>query len=225
MLSVLVAASDPVRCFGIEALVAAAGIADACVFASSARMLAENMRRLDDYTAVVIDLDLKSVPAFDLIGRVRSLSPKLGVLALDLAEGADRTLRALRSGASGVVGAIATRDEMLDALRAVAAGDRFVQSSALTLLLDQISGQEPAPSHEGLSNREYQTLCLLARGMRLVDVAEELSISVKTASTYRTRLLDKLQLRSNVDLIHYALTNGVGVTAVAADRPHDSTPI
>lgn len=224
MLSVLVAVSDPVRCLGVEALVATAGIADACVFASSARILAEKMRRLDDYTAVVIDLDLNGVPAFDLIGRVRSLAPRLGVLALDMAEGADRTLRALRSGATGVIGAKATRDEMLDALRAVAAGDRFVQSSALTLLIDQISGQEPAPTHEDLSNREYQTLCLLARGLRLVDVARELSISVKTASTYRTRLLEKLRLCSNADLIHYALTNGVGLTTVAAGQ-RGSTPI
>jgi two-component system, NarL family, invasion response regulator UvrY len=216
MSSVLVAVSDPLRCFGIEALVTAAGVADVCVFAVSARDLAEEMRRLENYAAVVIDLDLKDAPAFDLIGRARAHSPTMGVLALDLAEGADRTLRALRSGATGVVGAMATRQEMLDALRAVAAGRRFVQASSLTSLIDQISGQASEPSHEDLSNREYQTLCLLARGMRLVDVADELSISVKTASTYRARLLDKLQLRTNADLIHYALMNGVGVTGAAA---------
>jgi two-component system invasion response regulator UvrY len=223
MSSVLVAVSDPLRRFGIEALVTAAGVADACAFASSARDLAEKTRRLESYAAVVIDLDLKDAPAFDLIGRVRARSSTMGVLALDLADGADRTLRALRSGATGVVGAKATREEMLDALRAVAAGGRYVQASSLTSLIDQISGQASEPAHEDLSNREYQTLCLLSRGMRLVDVADELSISVKTASTYRARLLEKLQLRTNADLIHYALTNGVGVTG-AAGRLRDGTP-
>ncbi|NIF40136.1 response regulator transcription factor [Burkholderia sp. Tr-862] len=222
-LSVLVAVSDPLRCLGIEALVLGAGIADACDFASSTRDLAEKMRRLESYAAAVIDLDLNDAPAFDLIGRIRSLSPAMGVLALDLAAGADRTVRALRSGATGVVGAQATRAEILDALRAVAAGVRFVQASSLTTLINQISGQASEPSHEDLSNREYQTLCMLARGLRLVDVAGELSISVKTASTYRSRLLEKLQLRTNADLIHYALTNGLGVTGPVAGRVRAGT--
>ncbi|WP_196787285.1 LuxR C-terminal-related transcriptional regulator [Burkholderia stagnalis] len=199
-------------------------MADTCDFASSARDLAEKMRHLESYTAVVIDLDLNDAPAFDVIGRVRSLSPAMGILALDLAEGADRTLRALRSGATGVVGATATREEMLDALRAVAAGGRFVQASSLTSLIDRISGQAAEPTHEDLSNREYQTLCMLARGMRLVDVAEELSISVKTVSTYRARLLEKLQLRTNAGLIHYALTNGLGETRTAAGRLRAGIP-
>ncbi|KVT01192.1 LuxR C-terminal-related transcriptional regulator [Burkholderia ubonensis] len=217
------AVSDPLRCIGIEALVTAAGVADACVFAASARDFAEKMRHLERYAAVIIDLDLNDAPAFDLISRVRSLSPATGILALDLASGADRTLRALRSGATGVVGAQTTRAEILDALRAVAAGGRFVQARSLTSLLDQISGQASEPSHEDLSNREYQTLCLLARGMRLVDVAGELSISAKTASTYRSRLLEKLQLRTNADLIHYALANGLGVTGTVAGRVRAGT--
>lgn len=217
-LNVLVAVSDPLRCLGIEAVVLGAGVAQACDFASSARDLAEKMRHLERYVAVVIDLDLNDTPALDLIARFRSLSPAMGVLALDLAAGADRTLRALRSGANGVVGAQATRAEIQDALRAVAAGGRFVQASSLTSLIHQISRQTPEPSHEDLSNREYQTLCMLARGMRLVDVAGALSISVKTASTYRSRLLEKLQLRTNADLIHYALSNGVGVTGAVAGQ-------
>lgn len=221
--SVLVAVSDPLRCLGIEALVIGAGVANACTFASSARDFSEKMRHLKSYAAVIIDLDLNDAPAFDLIGRMRSLSPSVGVLALDLTAGADRTLRALRSGATGVVGVHATRAEILDALRAVAAGGRFVQASSLTSLINQISGQAPEPSHEDLSNREYQTLCLLAQGLRLVDVAGQLSISVKTASTYRSRLLEKLQLRTNADLIHYALTNGLGVTGAVAGRVRAGT--
>lgn len=209
MSCVLVAVSDPLRCFGIEALVAAAGIADTCDFASSARSLTEKIHRLGSYMIIVMDLDLKDAPVFDLIGRIRSLSPRSGVLVLDLAKGADRTLRALRSGAAGVVRAHATREEILDALRTVAAGGRFIQTSSFTSLIDQISGQASEPSHKNLSNREYQILGLLARGMKLVDVAEELSISVKTVSTYRARLLDKLRLRTNADLIHYSLTNGI----------------
>jgi len=222
--SVLVAVSDPLRRFGIEALVTTAvGVADVCVFAVSARDLTEKMRHLDSYAAVVIDLDLNDAPAFDVIGRVRALSPAMGVLALDLAAGADRTLRALRSGATGVVGAQATRAEILDALRTVAVGGRFVQASSLTSLINQISGRASEPTHEDLSNREYQTLCLLAQGMRLVDVAGKLSISVKTVSTYRARLLEKLQLRTNADLIHYALTNGLGVTGAVSGQGRTGT--
>ncbi|NRF83833.1 response regulator transcription factor [Burkholderia gladioli] len=178
---------------------------------------------MDSYAAVVIDLDLNDAPAFDVIGRVRALSPAMGVLALDLAAGADRTLRALRSGATGVVGAQATRAEILDALRTVAVGGRFVQASSLTSLINQISGRASEPTHEDLSNREYQTLCLLAQGMRLVDVAGKLSISVKTVSTYRARLLEKLQLRTNADLIHYALTNGLGVTGAVSGQGRTGT--
>lgn len=221
--SVLVAVSDPLRCFGIEALVIGGGVAHTCDFASSARDLSEKMRHLESYAAVIIDLDLNDAPAFDLIGRVRSLSPAMGVLALDLASGADRTVRALRSGATGVIGAQATREEMLNALRAVAAGGRFVQASSLTSLINQISGQASEPSHDDLSNREYQTLCLLARGMRLVDVAGVLSISVKTASTYRSRLLEKLQLRTNADLIHYAFTNGLGLAGAVSGQMRTGT--
>lgn len=220
----LVAIQDALRCAGLEVLIRESAVAERCVVVQSAAELVRSSRNLVGCSLVVVDLALNGLPTFDLINRVRCRARNVGILALDVDERGDRATRALRSGATGVVSSVALRRQLADALTTVAAGRRFVQEHALATLLDKISGNASATSHEQLSNRECQTLVMLGRGMRLVDVAAEMSISVKTASTYRTRLVEKLGLRTTADLIHYAISQGLLLAGATPERRTRAMP-
>ncbi|MBR7919718.1 MULTISPECIES: LuxR C-terminal-related transcriptional regulator [Burkholderia cepacia complex] len=220
----LIAIQDALRCTGLEVLIRESAAAERCVAVQSATELVSSSRNLNECSLVVVDLLLNGLPTFDVIGRVRARAKNVGILALDVDDDGDRAMRALRSGATGVVSSIAPRRQLSAALTAVVEGRRFVQEHALATLLEKVTGDTATTSHEQLSNREYQTLIMLGRGMRLVEVAVAMSISVKTASTYRTRLIEKLGLRTTGELIRYAISQGLVLTGTTSAQRKGALP-
>jgi DNA-binding NarL/FixJ family response regulator len=116
-------------------------------------------------------------------------------------------VRSLKAGAAGYLSKTVTAAQMIDAIRQVAAGRKYVSPALAEALADYVSFDNEQLPHEKLSDREYQTLCMLASGKRLTDIAHALSLSVKTVSVYRSRLLEKMKLRNNAELTFYVMSN------------------
>jgi two-component system invasion response regulator UvrY len=115
----------------------------------------------------------------------------------------------LKAGASGYVTKVSAPDELINAIRKVCRGGKYISPSIAEKLAFQLDANFEEMPHEALSDREYQVLCLLASGKTVTDIADELALSVKTVSTYRARILEKMNMKNNAELIHYAVQNSL----------------
>lgn len=158
---------------------------------------------------LLLDLSLPGQSGVDVLRTVRQRHSDLKVLVLSGFPEERYALPMIRHGASGYLCKDCERDELLKAIRTVAQGRRYVSSRTAELLADDLAGVSAALPHEGLSEREMQVFLRLARGESVSAIAEALRLSVKTVSTYRSRLLEKLDVASNAQLAAYALQHGL----------------
>lgn len=162
-----------------------------------------------DFDIVLLDISLPGRNGLDILKELKAKKPKLPVLVLSIYPEDQYAVRVLKLGAAGYLTKETVPEELVAAIRKVARGRKYVSNSlAEKLATDLEINAEKAP-HENLSNREYQVMSLIASGKRLKDVAEELSLSIKTISTYRSRIMEKMNMANNAELIRYALQNGL----------------
>jgi two-component system invasion response regulator UvrY len=154
---------------------------------------------------LVLDVDLPGKNGLEILKLARKEFPRLAVLIYSMHPENEYGVRALKSGAAGYVSKSAPPTALLDAIRTVAEGKRYVNAELAQALAERVSDDIDRPPHELLSDREFQTLKLIASGKRLADIAEELALSPKTVSVYRARLLEKMHLSNNAELTHYAM--------------------
>jgi DNA-binding NarL/FixJ family response regulator len=158
---------------------------------------------------LVIDLELAQNHGIDFLKEIRRIHPGLPVLVHTALAEEQYGPRVLRAGAAGFIPKTAPVDSILQAVRKSALGGKFVTHALAEILAFQLgAGPHQAP-HETLSNREYQVFCLLAGGKQVSQIAKELSLSVKTISTFRSRILAKLAMKTNADITRYALKQGL----------------
>jgi DNA-binding NarL/FixJ family response regulator len=154
---------------------------------------------------VILDLSLPGMAGLDVLRELRHLAPKLPVLILSVHSADQYATRALRAGASGYLTKESAPEELVQAIRRVVAGGRYLSTEAAERLAEYVAGgMQPSP-HEALSDREFEVMRLLARGHRVTEIAESLNLSPKTVSTYRRRVLEKMNMTSNADLVEYAV--------------------
>ena len=163
--------------------------------------------RDDGYDLVLLDITMPGRSGLEILKDIKTLEPKLPVLILSIHREEIYALRALRAGASGYLTKDSAPDELVAAIRKILLGKKYISSALAEDLIFKLGEEVDRPLHEDLSNRELQILCLLASGKRVVEIADELSLSAKTISTYRIRILKKLNLKSNAELTRYALKN------------------
>lgn len=154
---------------------------------------------------VVLDIGLPGKSGIEILQHLVDEFPRLRVLMLSIYPEDQYGLRALRSGAAGYLNKASAPDELVRAVEIVAAGRKYVSAVLAEALVHNLTGESTDKVHERLSNREFQTLCLIAKGKRLADIAEALVLSPKTVSVYRARILEKMGLANNAELTHYAL--------------------
>lgn len=162
-----------------------------------------------DYAAVLLDISLPDINGIDVLKRLSLEKPRLPVLFLSMHPEEQFAVRALRAGASGYVTKQSAPEELMTALGTVLSGGKYVSASLSQRLVEEIVHPHPsdAPSVESLSDREYLVLRELAAGKSIKEIAAELFLSIKTVSTYRTRLLKKMRMKSNADIVGYAIRN------------------
>jgi DNA-binding NarL/FixJ family response regulator len=161
------------------------------------------------WNVVVLDLNLPGSPGLELLRQIKEASPKSRVLIYTAHPESQFGVRAIRAGADGFITKDRPVEEFIVAVRKVLDGRRYVSDTLLEKLADTLSQPDAHLGHESLSNREMHVLRSLAAGKSPSEIAAELGISIKTVSTYRSRILEKLQLETTADIIRYALEHGL----------------
>lgn len=158
-----------------------------------------------DWNVFVLDITMPGKNGLDVMIEVKRKRPEIKVLILSMHPEEEIAMRALKTGASGYLNKDSVPGELIKAIRKVHNGGKYISSTLAESLAFNFEKDTGIPGYELLSERELQVMCLIASGNTLSQIAEELSLSVKTVSTYRTRILDKLNMKSNVELTHYAI--------------------
>jgi DNA-binding NarL/FixJ family response regulator len=161
--------------------------------------------RREHYTVVIVDLSMPGMSGLELIRRVKAEYPDVAIMVLSMHAEEQYAMRAFKAGASGYLTKDSAAAELVAAVRKVAAGGSYVTASLAERVVRQLSGMTAAPRHAALSDRELDVLQRIVAGERLTDIAEALHLSVKTVSTHKTRIQEKLQLPSMAALIRYGL--------------------
>ncbi len=184
---------------------------DLCVVAEAANGLeALALARSGEIDVLLLDLAMPDQSGVDALVAIKARFPQLPVLILSGYPEAHYATNLIRQGASGYLNKACEPDEIIQAIRSLAQGRRHISSQVAELLANGL-GKQSADKlpHDRLSDREFQVFLRLAKGETVGNMADSMALSVKTVSTYRTRVLEKLSLHSNSDLTYYAMTNGL----------------
>jgi two-component system, NarL family, invasion response regulator UvrY len=172
--------------------------------AKSAQEALEHVRR-HDWDIVVLDISMPGKSGLDILTDLKRLRPKLPILLLSMHPEEQFARRALKSGAAGYLSKESVPEELQRAVKKVIHGGRYVSATLAEELAVDLSGGAGRPIHELLSDREFQVLRMIASGKTVKQIADEIALSVKTVSTYRARILEKTGMKTNAELIRYAL--------------------
>jgi len=191
---------------GVRQLLIDRGIAGEVIEAQSG---AEGLAAIAQHACdvVLLDISLPDMNGVEVLKRIKRKAPRVQVLMFSMYREDQYSVRALRAGAAGYLSKTVDAAEMIAAIQQVAAGRKYVSSAMAEALAHYVSSDADQLPHETLSDREYQTLCMLASGQRLTDIARTLSLSVKTVSVYRSRVLEKMKLSNNAELTFYVMSN------------------
>ncbi len=165
--------------------------------------------RQETWSAVVLDIKLPGGTGLEILAQIRRERPQLAVLILTVYSEEQYAVRAIKAGASGFLTKESAPDKLIEAVRKVAGGGRYVSAELAEALASFLAGEGKGAPHERLSDREFEVLKMLASGKTVTQVAQELSLSVKTVSTHRTRILKKMDMKTNAELTHYAVRSGL----------------
>ena len=168
-----------------------------------------NLARGGELDVLVMDLAMPDQSGVDALAAIKARFPELPVLILSGYPETHYATTLLKQGASGYLNKECDPMEIAEAIRTVARGRRYITPAVAEMLADQVTGDGDRPAHEALSERELQVFLHLAQGQTVGKLADSMCLSVKTVSTYRTRVLEKLKLKTNSDLTYYALKNGL----------------
>jgi DNA-binding NarL/FixJ family response regulator len=206
MIRVVVADDHTIVREGLRHLLAAAGDIEVVGEARDGQEAMERVRTLS-FDVLLMDMSMPGKSGIELIRQVRAEKPKLRILVLSMHEEHQYAVRAIRAGASGYLTKESAPLQLVEALRKIAAGGAFISSEvAQQLALGAMPGAS-GPLHASLSDREFQVLLLIASGKSISEIAEQLFLSVKTVSTHKSNILQKMQMQTQGELIRYALTH------------------
>ena len=203
MIRVIIVDDHPVVRRGLKQIIAAEQDMQVVGDAESARE-AISVIRHTPCDAVVLDITLPDASGLDVLSRLKSERPTLPVLIMSIHDEEQYALRVLKSGASGYLMKNSIPEELIQAIRKIASGGKYISPSLAERLASELASPE-TPLHEKLSAREFQIMRLIASGKSLKEIGEALCISGKTVSSHRARILEKMKMSTNADLIRYAL--------------------
>jgi two-component system, NarL family, invasion response regulator UvrY len=169
---------------------------------------AVDLVRKQPWDIAVLDISLGGRSGLEVLSELKQLRPRMPVLILSMHAEEQYAVRAFKAGASGYINKASSGEELRKAILKIIKGGQYVGPSLAEKIVVQLSQPGKVP-HENLSNREFEVLCSIASGQTVKEIAAKLSLSDKTISTYRRRILDKMDMRTNAELTHYAIRNGL----------------
>jgi len=161
----------------------------------------------NQYDMILLDISLPDRNGIDVLKQIKTNCPNTPVLMLSMHPEDQYAVRSMKAGAAGYLNKQSAPAQLLTAIRNVASGKKYISTELAEQLANGLSEGYRELTHETLSDREYQTLCLMASGKKLSEMARIMSLSPKTVSVYRSRLLEKMKLKTNAEAIHYAISN------------------
>ncbi len=205
MIKVFVADDHPVVRAGIKQILAEAHDIELCGEAEDGQQVLDRIEACATQV-LILDIAMPGRGGVETLKRVVDRHPHVAVIVLSMYPEDQYALRLLKAGAAAYLTKECASEQLVNAVRKVACGRKYISSTLAELLAENLnSGEHPA--HQDLSDREYQIFCMLASGRRVSDIADELTLSVKTVSTYRTRIMRKLHMTKNAELTYYAIKN------------------
>jgi DNA-binding NarL/FixJ family response regulator len=165
--------------------------------------------RQGEWDVVLLDIAMPGRGGIDTLRCLKQEKPRLPILVLSMYPEEQYAVRTLKSGADGYLTKESAPEELVSAIRKVSRGGKYVSASLAERLASQLAMDAAKPLHESLSDREYQVMLMIASGISVKEIAEKLSLSVKTISTNRSRILNKMGLKNNAEIIRYAINQGL----------------
>jgi DNA-binding NarL/FixJ family response regulator len=166
------------------------------------------LARKQSWDIAVLDISLGGRNGLEVLGDLKQLRPRMPVLILSMHAEEQYAVRAFKAGASGYINKASSGEELREAILKIVKGGQYVGPALAEKIVLKLAQPEKVP-HESLSNRELEVLCSIASGKTVKETASTLSLSEKTISTYRRRILDKMDMKTNAELTHYAIRNGL----------------
>ncbi len=206
MIKLLVADDHVIVRKGIEQIIAETHDIIIAGEASNGYEVIEKVRK-NGYDLVLLDVSMPGKDGLEILKELKKQWPKLVVLMISIYPEEQYAIRALRSGASGYLTKESAADELISAIRKVSSGGKYVSLSLAEKLATKLENHSEKPLHERLSDREFRIMCMIASGKTPTEIANELVLSIKTISTYRTRLLKKMNMKNNAEITRYAVEN------------------
>lgn len=206
MIKIIIADDHPVVRAGLKQILEEDPQIEVAGEAENGNVLLGKIRR-QDVDVVLLDLKMPGMDGLDVLKQLKIDAPKLPVVVLTIYPEAEYALRVLRAGAAGYLTKESAPDELVTAVRKVHQGGKYITTSLAEKIAYALDRDAEKLPHESLSDREYQVLCLIASGKTVTQIADELVLSVKTISSYRSRLLGKMMMKTNAELTHYAIVN------------------
>ena len=163
------------------------------------------MVRENKYDIALLDITLPDKYGIDVLRQLKLQCPSLPILILSMHPDEQYAMRSIRAGAAGYMNKQSAPSQLVTAIRQVASGRKYISGELAEQLANEMANDKQEVTHQILSNREYQTLCLMAAGKSLSEMADIMSLSAKTVSVYRARMLEKMKLRNNAEAVRYAI--------------------
>ena len=204
MIRILIVDDHDIIREGLKQIVAEAGDVAVTAEARTGGEAIEQLRR-GGCDIVVLDLNLPDRPGLDVLAHMRSIAPRVPVLILSMHRETSYVSRALQAGAAGYVSKDSARAHLVTAIHKLANGERFLAPQFAESLAFDLMEHGGKRKHERLSDREFQVLCMIAAGKAPREIAAELNVSVKTIGAHRARILEKMNLKNNAELVQYAM--------------------
>ncbi|HZQ60096.1 MAG TPA: response regulator transcription factor [Casimicrobiaceae bacterium] len=208
MIRVVIADDHTIVREGLRELLSNAGDIEVVGEAVDGHQVLERVRGVP-FDVLVLDMSMPGKSGMELIRQVKSEAPKLRIVVLTMHQEHQYAVRAIRAGASGYITKDAASDQLVNAIRKVGRGGAFISAEVAEALARQAQGGSEAAPHESLTDREFQVLKLLVSGAPLTGIGEELHLSVKTISAHKARILQKLGLSNQAELIRYAIAHNL----------------
>ncbi|HML93941.1 MAG TPA: response regulator transcription factor [Thermodesulfobacteriota bacterium] len=208
MLRVLIADDHPVVRQGVKQILTEELQLKQFGEARNAREVLDNISK-KKWDILILDINLPDMNGLEILRQLKKVHPDLPVLVLTVFDEDQIAIRVLKAGAAGSVTKETMPDELIAAVKKIHSGGKYVSPSLAEKLVFNIYAEDEKPVHHKLSNREYQVICLIAAGKSVKQIAEELYLSIQTIRTYRTRILEKMEMNTDAELIHYAIQHGL----------------